>query len=68
MIDYAMPTMQAERALKDLHNAMLERRYADALEHALIAIAETKLAYNAIKLAMETENAGLNKYHGSRKV
>lgn len=68
MIDYAMPTMQAERALKDLHNSMLEHRYADALEHALIAIAETKLAYNAIKLTMETENAGHNKYHGSHKI
>ena len=48
MIDYARPTMMAEKALKDLHNAMLMRKYDEALEFALIAIAETRMAYNAI--------------------
>ena len=48
MIDYARPTMMAEKALKDLHDAMLMRQYDQALEFALIAIAETRMAYNAI--------------------
>jgi hypothetical protein len=48
MIDYAMPTMMAEKALKDLHDAMLMQKYDDALEFALVAIAETRMAYNAI--------------------
>lgn len=48
MIDYARPTMMAEKALKDLHDAMLMKQYDQALEFALIAIAETRMAYNAI--------------------
>jgi hypothetical protein len=35
IIDYAKPTILAEKALKDMHNAMLERRYEDALGFAL---------------------------------
>lgn len=54
MIDYAHPTMMAEKALKDLHNAMLEKRYEEALEHGLKALVETKMAINAIKNTMET--------------
>ena len=56
MIDYAHPTMMAENALKALHNAMLEKRYADAIEHGYRAIVETKLAINAIKNTMENTN------------
>ena len=48
IIDYAMPTMKAERALKDMHNAMLERDYDKALEHAKVAIVEAKMTYNSI--------------------
>jgi hypothetical protein len=55
MIDYARPTMLAENALRDLHNAMLERRYDDALEFALQALAETKLAYHAIVVMKEND-------------
>jgi hypothetical protein len=50
MIDYAYPTMMAEKALKDLHDAMLERRYDDAKEAALRCITETKLARHAIEI------------------
>jgi hypothetical protein len=49
VVDYAYPCMMAEKALKDLHNAMLDRKYDDALEAALVAMAEAKLAYNAIR-------------------
>jgi hypothetical protein len=30
--DYAYPTMMAERALKDLHNAVLDKQWDKALE------------------------------------
>lgn len=30
--DYAHPTMMAERALKDLHDAVLDKKYEKALE------------------------------------
>ena len=49
MVDYAYPCMMAERALKNLHNAMLEGNHAAALEYALEAIADAKMTYNAIK-------------------
>lgn len=55
MIDYAHPTMMAERALKDLHDAMLRRRYEDALDAAYRALAETRLAIQAIRHTMEKE-------------
>lgn len=40
--------MLAEMALKDMHNAMLERRYEDAKEMALEAVTQVRLAYHAI--------------------
>ena len=49
MIDYSYPCMMAERALKDLHNAAIEGRMDDALEHALVAITETRLTYQALR-------------------
>lgn len=48
IVDYAMPTMKAERALKDMHNAMLERNYDEALKQATFAIVEARLARTAI--------------------
>ena len=57
MIDYAMPTMMAEKALKDLHNAMLLQKYDAALEFALITIAEACKAYNAIAVMKDKHYA-----------
>jgi hypothetical protein len=51
--DYAYPTMMAEKALKDLHEAMLENRYDDALLAGLNAIVDVRLALIAIKDAKE---------------
>ena len=48
MIDYAYPCMMAEKALKELHDAMLHRDFARAREAALTAMVETKLTLNAI--------------------
>jgi hypothetical protein len=56
MIDYAHPTMMAEKALKDLHNAMLDKKYSEAIEHGIKALVETRMALNAIKHTMETQN------------
>ena len=55
VVDYAYPCMMAERALRDLHAAMLRNDYDEAMEHALTAMAETKLAYNAIRYAKESD-------------
>lgn len=34
MIDYALPTMMAEKALKAVHDAMLMKRYDEALRQS----------------------------------
>jgi hypothetical protein len=49
ILDYAYPTGQAETALKDLHLAMLDHRYNDALLHGLAAIADIRIALAAIR-------------------
>lgn len=49
VVDYAQPTLKAERALKDLHNCMLAKKYEEAMAHALEAILETRAAYHAIQ-------------------
>lgn len=55
VVDYAYPCMMAEKALKELHQAMLNNDYDAALEHALAAMAETKLTYNAIRHTKESQ-------------
>jgi hypothetical protein len=52
--DYAMPTMMAEKALKELHNAALERRYEDAINWALKTAVHCREASAAL-WAMEQE-------------
>ena len=49
LIDYARPCMMAERAMRDLHEAMLMKDYDIALEHAMAALIETRLAMAAIR-------------------
>jgi hypothetical protein len=49
MIDYAFPTMMAEKALKDLHYAMLRNDYDKALEAAATALEQTKEAVKSIE-------------------
>ena len=53
IVDYADPTIRAEKALKDMHWAMCENNYERALEYALKAMAETKMAYNAVVIQKE---------------
>lgn len=48
LIDYAMPCMMTERALRKLHDAMLLRDYDTALEQAKIALVEIRMTHNAI--------------------
>lgn len=55
IIDYAYPCMMAEKAMKDLHNSMLHENFDEAAEHALTAMANIKLTYNAIRYAKEAK-------------
>jgi hypothetical protein len=58
IIDYAMPCMNAERELKELHEQMLRNNYEFALQHAKNAMAECKLIQTAIKHMMEQGKGG----------
>ena len=57
MIDYAYPTMMAERALKQLHDAMLERKYDAAKEAASYCVEQVLIAKEAIGLMETKQNA-----------
>jgi hypothetical protein len=48
IVDYAYPCMMAERALKKLHDAMLARKYDEAMSHARTVMVEAKITYNSI--------------------
>lgn len=53
VIDYALPTLKAERALKDMHNAMLDNKYAEAMVFCMNALVEVRMASNAIRHKLE---------------
>mgnify|MGYP006302376209 CR=1 FL=1 len=53
MIDYAYPTMMAEKALKDLHNAMLDKQYEKAIEAGMEAIVACRTAISSIRHMQE---------------
>lgn len=57
MIDYAHPCMMAEKALKELHNAMLEQDYARAMKAGMDAMVEVRMTMNAVNHMKEQSNA-----------
>jgi hypothetical protein len=57
LIDYAYPTMMAEKALKELHEAMLMKRYEDAIDHALEAMDQLEDIVIAIEHDIELDKA-----------
>lgn len=57
MIDYARPTMLAETALKDLHSAMLDKRYDKALAEAKAALQHLADIITAIEHARKNDAA-----------
>ena len=44
VVDYAYPCMMAEKALKNLHNLMLEGKYDEAVTAGIEAMADVKLS------------------------
>lgn len=57
MIDYAHPCMMAEKALKELHDAMLNQDYAKAMKAGTDAMVEVRMTMNAINHMKEQNNA-----------
>jgi len=56
IVDYAYPCMMAEKALKDAHNATIESRIDEAIEHTYKALVETKIMLNSLKHMKEKED------------
>ena len=54
IIDYALPCMKAEQALKDAHNAFIEHNLDLALTRTMDAIIDVRLMYAALRHAKET--------------
>jgi len=54
IIDYALPCMKAEQALKDAHNAFIEHKLDLALTRTMDAIIDVRLMYAALRHAKET--------------
>jgi hypothetical protein len=48
IIDYAYPCMMTERAMKQLHDAMLDKRYDDAIMLGLLAVRQATRTVDAI--------------------
>lgn len=47
-VDYALPFMATERALREVHAAMLKKDYAAATQACTEALVEIKLVLNSI--------------------
>lgn len=52
-IDYAYPTMMAEKSLKALHDAALEKDWNEALQQALQTIRWATEAHAALKVMQQ---------------
>lgn len=55
VVDYAYPTMKAEKALKALHDAVLADNLAEARQQALYAIKWVTEAHAALKVMEEKQ-------------
>jgi len=49
IIDYAKPCMDAENALKDAHNAVLEGKFDEAMTKTMDAVVSVRLMYGALR-------------------
>jgi hypothetical protein len=56
VVDYAYPTMKAEKALKALHDAALEKDWNEALQQALVTIKWATEAHAALKVMQQNDN------------
>jgi len=54
-VDYAYPTMMAEKALRSLHEAALEKNWYEALEQALNTIKWATEAHAALRVMQQND-------------
>jgi hypothetical protein len=49
IIDYAKPCMDAEKALKDAHDAVLNGKFDEAMTKTMDALVSVRLMYGALR-------------------
>lgn len=54
-VDYAYPTMMAEKTLKALHDAALEKKWYEARGHAMQAIVWLTEAHTALRIMQQED-------------
>lgn len=57
VVDYAYPTMMAEKALRALHDAALEKNWIEARQQALMTVKWVSEAHSAL-IHMEQKDKG----------
>ena len=55
IIDYAKPCMDAEKALKDAHDAVLDRKFDEAMTKTMDALVSVRLMYGALRHMKEQQ-------------
>lgn len=55
LIDYAAPMMSLEKMLKDLHNLLLENKFAEGLELSETIAADARLLTHTLRLMKEKQ-------------
>jgi uncharacterized protein YbjQ (UPF0145 family) len=49
IVDYARPCMEAEKALKDAHDAVLDRKFDEAMTRTMDALVSVRLMYGTLR-------------------
>jgi len=55
IIDYAKPCMDAEKALKDAHDAVLDRKFDEAMTKTMDALVSVRLMQGALRHMKEKD-------------
>ena len=55
IVDYALPCMMAEKALKDAHNAVLEQDLDRAMTKSMEAVVQSRLLYASLRHMKEQQ-------------
>jgi hypothetical protein len=55
IVDYALPCIMAEKALKDCHNAVLEQDLNRAMTKAMDAVVQSRVLYTSLRHMKELQ-------------
>ena len=55
IVDYARPCMEAEKALKDAHDAVLDGKFDEAMTKTMDALVSVRLMYGTLRHMKERD-------------